>query len=125
MSLGEYLKAAAAKPWKAGEHDCSAWPGKWAGLPLPEYDTDEQGQALVDEAGGLVPLWERLIGGALPRIEEPEAGSIGIIRILGTDGKWAEAGAIYSGERWCFLTPHGFAACRARAVAVWGVACPR
>lgn len=124
MTLGEYLKAAAATPWTPAVHDCSAWPARWAGIPLPDYSTDEEGEALIAEAGGLVPLWQKHIGERLQRVSIPLPGDVGVIRAISADGQ-ADVGAIWTGRRWAFLTPKGLACASAELVAVWRVPCPK
>lgn len=120
MTLGAYLKAATATRWKAGEHDCSAWPARWAGVPLPAYETDEEADVIVAEAGGLVALWERTIGDRLPPVEVAEAGDVGII-----EAGERLVGAIFTGDRWAFLTPRRVMFAPCVPVAAWRVECPR
>lgn len=124
MTLADYLLAAARTPWQAAVHDCSAWPARWAGIPLPTYSTDDEGAALIADAGGLVALWERCIAGRLDRADKPEAGDVGIIAAFSRDGP-AEVGAIFTGKRWAFVTPNGLAVVSAIPVAIWSVPCPR
>jgi hypothetical protein len=125
VSLGAYLKAAAGTPWKAGEHDCSAWPARWAGIPIPAYSTDAEGEALIEAAGGLLPLWERWIGDALKPVHAPQEGDVGIIEAVAPGHAATQVGAIWTGRRWAFLTPRGLACASAVAVAVWRVECLR
>lgn len=125
MTLGAYLEAAAKTPWQPGFHDCCAWPARWARIPLPPYSSDDDGDALVRAAGGMVALWTKHIGSKLRRVSEPAAGDVGIIRAIGRDRRAAEIGAIYTGRRWAFLTPSGVAAASAEAVAIWRVPCRR
>lgn len=124
MTLGEYLQQASSKPWKAGEHDCSAWPARWAGISIPAYSTDEEGEALIASAGGLCPLWAEYIGDRLELVTSPEAGDVGIIEAIGHDGP-VQVGAIYTGRRWAFLSPKGLAVGSAIAIAIWRVPCPK
>lgn len=127
MTLGDYLKAAAATPWKAGVHDCSAWPARWAGVPLPDYSTDEEGQALIERAGGLLSLWREWIGDLLAPVspDEVQTGDVGVIEAIGPDLRAAQVGAIWTGKRWAFLTPKGLACASALCAAAWRVECPR
>lgn len=125
MTLGEYLLAAEKRPWIDGEHDCSAWPAHWAGIPLPSYSTAEEAQSLIDGAGDLVALWARCIGDRLRRVQEPAAGDVGIIQAVGTDRRVVQVGAIFTGRRWAFLIPQGLVRASAEALAVWRVPCPR
>lgn len=124
MTLGEYLAAATRTRWKAGEHDCSAWPARWAGIALPDYATDEQAIAIVEAGGGLVAVWERCIGDRLKRVDHPEAGDIGIVETVGEDMKLGHVGAIFTGGRWAILTPRRVMFAPVEAVAVWRVERP-
>ena len=124
MTLAEYLETAARSPWQPAEHDCSAWPARWAGIALPPYSTDDEGAALTADAGSLLAIWERCIGKLLPRVEEPLAGDVGIISAFGREGR-TEVGAIFTGTRWAFVTAKGIAAVSATPLAIWRVECPR
>lgn len=126
MTLGEYLRAAARTPWQTRVHDCSAWPARWAGVAhrMPPYETDEEAEAIVAAAGGLVAMWERCIDDALARVDAPQAGDIGIIEAVGRDGTPSHVGAIYTGRRWAVVTPRGLAAVSVDAVAIWRAPCP-
>lgn len=121
--LAAYLEAASLRRWVPGEHDCSAWPARWAGIPLPSYSTDEEGLALIEQAGGLVPLWESLMSDRLHRVAEPEPGSIGIIAVVGEDAQPVLTGAIFTGRRWAFVTPQRLVCVSADPVACWGAPC--
>lgn len=125
MTLGEYLLAAEKRPWIDGEHDCSAWPARWAGIRLPAYSSAAEAQALIDEAGDLVELWARCIGDRLRRVQEPVAGDVGIIRAVDAQRRISQVGAIFTGRRWAFLIPNGLVRASAEALAVWRVPCPR
>lgn len=60
-------------------------------------------EAIPAEAGGLLPLWERGIGDALPEASLPLcAGDIAIVAAHGL-----EAGAIFTGERWAMKAARG------------------
>lgn len=108
MTLGEYLKAATATPWKWAEHDCSAWPARWAGIPLPRYTSEQEALEHIDRAGGLVELWSECIGDSLARVDEPEPGDVGVVHVISERGPTL-IGGIYTGKRWAFLTPKGLA----------------
>lgn len=126
MTLGDYLLDATRTPWRDGTHDCSAWPARWAGIPIPAYTTREEGEYLIAEAGGLVPLWERHIGNRLERVDAPEPGDVGVILAVGTERRVVEVGAIWTGLRWAFLAPgRGLITASAEHLAVWRVPCPK
>lgn len=119
MNLGDYLKEAAGRRWDPGTHDCTAWPARWAGVELPRYSTDEEGQALIAYAGGLLPLWEGAIGERFRRVDEPEEGDVGIIAAIAADHKVTAVGAIFTGKRWAFVTARGLVCASATPLAVW------
>lgn len=123
-ALAAYIRDAASTPWKPGEHDCCAWPARWAGIAHPAYATDEEGQRILDEAGGMVALWAAAIGDRLAVVETPQQGDVGIVEAIGRAGS-VEVGAIFTGQRWAFLTPKGVAAASVRHVKVWRLPCPR
>lgn len=125
MTLGEYLLTAEKREWIDGEHDCSAWPARWAGIPIPAYSTREEAEALVADAGDLVALWVRRIGGRLRRVAEPIAGDVGIIQAVDAQRRVTQVGAIFTGRRWAFLIPNGMVRASAEPLAVWRVPCPR
>lgn len=104
--LAAFLQEAAAKPWVWGYHDCSAWPARWAGIPLPDYDDAAGALDLVND-GGLVSLWERIGGDAIEPVLEPEPGDIAVIRALNGEHEPVEVGAIFTGERWAFVPLRG------------------
>jgi hypothetical protein len=113
MTLGEYLVQGARTPWKDGVHDCSAWPARWAGIALPaEYST--HGRPLSD-------VWAGVIGDQMQLSVEPQAGDIGVVRVVTPHGE-DEIGGIYTGEKWALLTERGLVTARLPAsnvVAVW------
>lgn len=120
MTLGDYLEEAGRKPWRDGEHDCATFPADWAVLcgrddPMARwrgaYATADEAQAVIAAAGGLETVWALGCAEAgIPEAEgEPQAGDIGIIRMIGKQGV-ADSGAIFTGKRWAFLAPRGLSA---------------
>lgn len=123
MKLGDFLVAAAADrgPW-----NCSTMAADWCvALGYPDFAAEWRGivdiaecEAVAADAGGLVNLWERGIGGGLPAASEPyQAGDIAVVAAHGL-----EAGAIFTGERWVFRLPRGIASLpveRAAIVKAW------
>lgn len=127
MTLEKYLEATMAKEWAWGEHDCSAWPAKWAGVPLPYYDNEIDAIKLIGGAGGLVDLWDKVGEGYIERVDTPQPGDIGVLRILDrAHSEFREIGGIYSGKRWLFI-PIGqsIAATQEPALAIWRPVCRR
>lgn len=105
-------------------------PAAWAianGHPDPlahwrgAYATEEEGLALITDAGGLVALFDcgATHAGIERRAGEPQPGDIGVLRI----GEH-EAGAIFTGKRWAFVTDRGIGLASvedAAIAAVWSV----
>jgi hypothetical protein len=121
MELGEYLAAARTKPWEWRLHDCTAFPAIWAGLAdaLPAYADEAEAEAMLREAGGLVPLWDRAAEGRADEVAltEIEPGDVGVIELMGVDARAVECGAIWTGRRWAFVpATGGIAAVRAPTV---------
>lgn len=113
MNLGDYLVQASRTPWKDGEHDCSAWPARWAGIPLPD-DYATHGRSLAD-------VWADVIGDRMTRVDKPSAGDIGVVRVVTPHGE-DEIGGIFTGEKWALLTDRGLAIVRlpvSNVIAVW------
>ncbi|GAM06321.1 hypothetical protein [Novosphingobium sp. MBES04] len=113
MTLAEYLLEAARTPWKDGVHDCTAWPARWVGIPLPD-DYATHGRPLSE-------VWGEWIGDRLELVLEPRAGDVGIVCVVTPEGE-GEIGGIYTGEKWALLTDKGLATVRLPAenvIAVW------
>lgn len=113
--LGEFLRRGTGRTRQPGEWDCCAFPCAWAlecGFPDPmrawrgTYDTEQGGEDIATDAGGLVPLFEQGMAEAeLPEAVAPwQAGDVGVISLHGR-----EAGAIFTGARWAFVSPRGLA----------------
>lgn len=111
--LGKYLRDQGGKRRQAGAFDCVTIVADWLmanGLPDPmahrrgAYDSEEQAQHLIAEAGGLVALFDQFLGavGVTGRDGEPEAGDVGVVAIRGE-----EAGAIFTGQRWALVGERG------------------
>jgi len=113
MTLGEYLLEGSRMPWKDGVHDCTAWPARWVGIELPE-DYSDHGEPLHK-------LWVKHIGGRMKLVSSPNAGDIGVVRVITPNGE-GEIGGIYTGDKWALLTAKGLAFIRLPAdnvIAVW------
>lgn len=108
MVLADFLREnlGPAEKW-----NCSSFPADWClALDHPDFaaewrdvvDPDEC-EAVTREAGGLVRLWERGIGDALPVVSEPyQPGDIAVLAALGL-----EAGGIWTGEQWAIRRERG------------------
>lgn len=70
------------------------------------YDTDDEGEALTEQAGGLLVLFAPGMDAAgVPPATAPwQAGDVAVVSLLGQ-----QAGAIYTGARWAFVAPRGLA----------------
>jgi hypothetical protein len=83
------------------EWNCSTLAADWC-LSLGHPDFAAAWRATLAPAecdaaavGGLVPLWDAGIGDALPAVDDPQPGDIGVIVALGL-----EVGAVFTGTRW-------------------------
>lgn len=113
MDLGDFLLAQGGKRRVSGEHDCCTFPAAWAFAnewtdPMSRwrgaYASEDEAQAFINDAGGLSELFARGMADAgIPSADLPyQEGDIGIVRI-GDE----EAGAIFTGRRWAFVTTRG------------------
>lgn len=132
--LGAFLAEARHRPWGWREHDCTAFPARWAGFAdaLPEYASEAAAEAMLHTSGGLVQLWERAIAACPGRVAEVEAsdrqaGDVGIIEMIAPDLTSVECGAIWTGRRWAFAPSKGGVAAIAGAAClkVWRPLCPQ
>lgn len=111
MMLADYLRAAAARPFAFGSHDCCTFPGDWVlaqtGFdPVAKwrgrYDSEEGARNFILSAGGIAMLWADGLDGIAQETSAPQAGDIGIIEM-----PCGEAGGIFTGKRWAFLSNRG------------------
>lgn len=89
--LMAYIEAELGKPvaWGRDGSDCSSWAARWVEretgkrLGLPAYRDEAEARALMAEAGGLVNLWNDVLGraGLFPTVE-PGIGDVGVLRML-------------------------------------------
>lgn len=122
--LGEYLADVGGKPWVWGAADCCTFPADWLILcgrsdPMAKwrgaYSDEASCAALIDDAGGLLPLWIEGLGE--PDYCEPVMGDVAVVQMWGHS-----AGAIYTGKRWAVRSVRGWAAASFAAddvLAVW------
>lgn len=129
--LAAFLLPLGGRRREPGIFDCVTMPAEWCianGYPDPmahrrgAYDSEEQAQEFIREAGGLVALLDRFLGavGIAGRDGEPQPGDIGVISIRGE-----EAGGIFTGQRWALVGERGliFVTIDAEHVAkAWSVA---
>lgn len=118
MTLADFLRSQTAA---SGAWNCSTLPADWCmALGHPDFaaawrDVTDPGdcEAVPAAAGGLIALWDRGIGDALPMVETLAPGDIAVVAVAGF-----EAGAIWSGERWVIRAPRGLHFVAADAVAM-------
>jgi hypothetical protein len=132
MTLGEYLSMQTSRPWEWGRQDCCTFPADWVlaitGMdPLAEwrgrYSTESEAELLIAEAGGLIGLCSNGLTGILRRVDVPEVGAVGLIKMVGTEHQIIDIGAIFTGKRWSFRSPRGIGALSLppeNVVAIWG-----
>ena len=132
--LGEYLKAAASRPFVWGGPDCATFPADWIltldptapdpmGALRGAYGDQSRAAVLIARAGGLQELWTLNCGaaGLTRRRGRAAPGDIGLCWFLGQAGPLL-AGAVSLGRgRWAALTPTGLLIGPARPKAVWRI----
>ena len=92
--LRAYCSSVDGRPVTWGCDDCSTWALQWVvdetgrEVDWPRYDTRDEAMAKIDEAGGLLPLWDAMAAKlGLPEfiglhgfpLVAPPLGSVGII----------------------------------------------
>lgn len=130
IELGPWLLEQGTTRRKFSAFDCCTLPADWAVAngwsdPMQDYrgayQTHEEAEAVVAEAGGLLALFEAgfaRIG--MPRGASAHLGNIGLIMF----GDLA-TGAICTGEKWAFVGNRGLGFCavpRDNIKAIWVVA---
>lgn len=129
--LGEYLRAASARPWEWGAHDCCCFPADWVlgqtGVdPLAQwrgYSTAREAYQLIKDAGGLSELWAIGLEKVGILTATPAIGDVGVIKAQSESGM-DEIGGIFTGDRWAFVGSNGLSCVPSdeRAiVAVWTI----
>jgi len=74
-----------------GVDDCSAWPAQWVAnitgrtLDMPVWHSRAEAEAMMDDAGGLMPIWDQVLGpaGFGVRAGMPRFGDVGVIKTFG------------------------------------------
>ncbi len=123
MFLADY----GAMPQVWGEVDCSLVLADWAmangytdcaGHLRGTYDTAEECMAVVEAAGGLVPLVGGLaVGLGLQETPRAVPGAIGVIGSpTNIHRQW---GAIFDGRDWQVRLQSGFVAVKASVIIMW------
>lgn len=117
MNLGEFLREGGSRKREANVWDCSTFPSLWAVAcghadPMRDwygaYSTEEEAEAFIYEAGGLLPLFAKGFDGAgVPRKKKGAPllpGDVGVLNFLDL-----ESGAVYTGKKWAFVADKGLA----------------
>ena len=103
QKLADFLAGFDGKPVVWGRDDCSAVPYLWLRengfqARLPNYSSRDEAHALIDEAGGLINIWDICMAGTGigSRRGGPELGDIAVIdtRRFGPIGVICAAGGI-------------------------------
>lgn len=114
MALGDYIRDAANRPFKWGEHDCCTFCANWAAICTQSdildwwkgaYDNELDALNLIHENGGLYAIFSNQLGKHGREVATPDAGCIGLMKTKGQ-----KVGAIFSGERWIVLSEKGIRA---------------
>lgn len=101
--LSAFLAGFDGKAVVWGKDDCSACPHLWLGengihAHLPAYSSRDEAHALIEQAGGLVNVWDQCLAGTGvgERYGAPELGDIAVIdtRRLGPIGVICAAGGV-------------------------------
>jgi len=125
MNLGDYIRAAAERP-TTGIVPCALFAADWVVLcghddPFAFMRGDNEREAMrkLVAARGVLGLAERGMEGlALPRVDEPQLGDVGVIEAPTDDGVH-QACAIYGDGRWVTLGLRGIEAGPAQPLAIW------
>lgn len=98
-ALSEFLRQAAARPFRLGEFDCGLFLADWymakTGKPDPAAHLRGASYGEDELTRHLQPIIENL---ALKPTQQPQSGDIGLLQLGGKT-----IGAICSGPRWMFL----------------------
>lgn len=128
MTLAEYLREGAARPFAWGACDCCTWPAEWCRLvtgmdpsaPLRDrYRTKIGAKRHIARAGGLVPLIaDHMAAAGIPETDEPQPGDLGVV--VTAQG---QAMAIRTASGWACKGPHGLVLGQPVMLAAWSVQC--
>jgi len=123
-----FLEQFEGRPTVWGKDDCSASAAMWLrengiDVRLPAYSSREEAHALIEQAGGLVHLWDDALSGTdvRERYDRPELGDIAIIdtRTFGQVGVICGSGGIC----WWRKNEGGFWLAPRYFVKVWAISC--
>lgn len=127
MTLADYLARAARMPFAWGRHDCCLWVADWLvarGRPDPaaawrgRYRTPLGAARVLTRLGGVIGAAHAL---GLEPTDRAICGDVGVVAVIGLDGRRAEAGAICTGRRWATLTAAGLLIAETTPRAAWRI----
>lgn len=134
MNIHEFLALPHRFRWGGvGGDDCMTFAASWAGHAIGidpaadlrgTYRTRAEAHSIVDAHGGALRFMDRhLVGIGCKRVQQPETGDIGLVRMMTGDEDGgaieAEVGAVRFGPMWASISPGGVVARRAEMVACW------
>lgn len=130
MTLHDFLRLPHRFAWGGvGGDDCTTFCARWiecltgadpAANFRGAYSTQEEAEAILAAAGGLVAFADRHLG--LVRTDDPQPGDVGVIVAPSAlDGEFKHIAAIRFGPLWATLSPAGVRARKADFVAAWRV----
>lgn len=113
--------------------DCMTFAASWAryaiGVDPAEdlrgtYRTRDEAHSIIAAHGGAVRFMDRhLVGIGCKRVQQPETGDIGLVRMMTSDEDGqaveAEVGAVRFGPVWASIAPGGVIGRKADMVACW------
>ena len=125
--LKAFLREAASRPFIWGESDCILTGADWVrevegwdpGADFRgRYDTEEEAEAWLTIAGGLVGIIRAQM--RRPLVLDPREGDVGVVTVMGPKGQ-TEVTAICTGRRWAAKSPRGLWIGQAEFQAAWRV----
>lgn len=116
-----------------GGDDCMTFAASWAryaiGIDPAEelrgtYRTRDEAHSIIAAHGGAVRFMDgHLVGIGCRRVQHPETGDIGLVRMVTSDDDGnaveTEVGAVRFGPMWASIAPSGVVSRRAEMVACW------
>lgn len=128
-TLSDFFRAHERKPWQPGQVDCCLFVADWAlwlGRSDPaegwrgSYDTEDGFRAIINAAGGLVPLFEGCAAKVrAKRVQCAAAGDVAVIGSPNNIGK--QFGAIFDGTLWNIRFKHNVGPLTSRPLAIWRI----
>lgn len=127
-NLASYLRAAGARSWTWGTHDCCTFGAGWFLLhgyadPMAlfrgRYTTARGALRVIRRHGGLVDAVRYgMLDARVPEADEPRLGDMAVIE-RPTDDGLNQACALFGGERWVSLSTRGLDSGPGVPLAIW------